>query len=407
MTRSERARITRRGFLAGSAAGAAACLWPRAWQVAGTGGDDRVLVMLQQSGGNDVLSTLVPYADDAYGRARQATRIPAGNVRKLNDRLGLHPNLAGLQALYDRGQLAAVLNVGYPRPNYSHFTSLDIWHTADLEPKQARTGWLGRWCDAGLPADPPAESAVAIGGDASPLALLGDRCRGISIGRPETFRFQGDARLVEAYRALQRERAGADDPQLVHAARTSALANACSDRIRAAVAAHRPAAEYPGSALGRSLATVAAVIAAGLGTRVCWVFHGGYDTHAGQKPRHDALMAELDGAITAFQRDLEQHRLAGRVLTVAFSEFGRRVTENGSGGTDHGAAGAMLLFGPNVRPGLHGEPPDLTDLQGGGGGSLKHRIDFRQVYAAILERWLRTPSQPILGRFTPVDCVAV
>jgi uncharacterized protein (DUF1501 family) len=404
---------SRRRFLAtGAAAAAAAFVRPGSWlqdPAAAAVKDDRVLVMLQLSGGNDVLSMLVPHADDAYGRARKASRIASSEVLRIDERIGLHPALGGIRALLDRGAFAAVLGTGYPQPNFSHFASLDIWHAADAHPGRAATGWIGRFCDQAFAGDGVAERAVAIGGSGLPLALVGTRCRGVGVGSPETFRFQGDrgdARLGAAYRKLQTARPDGDGP-LAHVARTAMTANACSDRIRSAIAGYRPGAEYPPSALGRSFAHAAALVARRPEVRVLWLAHGGYDTHAGQRARHDRLMAELDAAVSAFQQDLAQQGSADRVLTVAFSEFGRRVAENGSAGTDHGAGGAMLLFGPRVRPGLHGAMPSLTDLQGGGGGSLKHTVDFRQVYAAVLERWLRTPSKPLLGGdFAPVDCIA-
>ncbi len=380
-------------------------------------GGENILLVLQLSGGNDGLSTVVPYRDDDYARSRSATRLAGGEVLRIDDEIGLHPNLKGFQELLNQRALAVVQGVGYPNPNRSHFTSMDIWHLADNSPRPVTHGWLGRYCDRVFQAPRQPTLAMAVGSAEAPLALQGREYTGLSLQRPEMFRSaadrSGNRRLGQAYRNLTQNAAAqaGTSANFQFLARTAVAANASSDQILKLAQARRSGVTYPQgqgpqSQLAAALQTVASLIAGGLSTRIYYVFQGGYDTHAGQKFRYDQLMTELGNAMAAFQKDLVQQGNAGRVVTMAFSEFGRRVRENFSGGTDHGAAAPMFLFGPRVKPGLHGAHPSLApaDLDQ---GDLKHAIDFRSVYATVLERWLGTPSQPVLGaRYPLVDCLA-
>lgn len=371
---------------------------------------ESILVVLQLSGGHDGLSAVVPYRDDDYGRNRTVTRIPANEVVKISDEIGLHPNLKGFKELLDQQSFAVVQGVGYPNPNRSHFKSMDIWHLGDNSGRPISYGWLGRYCDRvhQEPRDPVL--AVAIGGDRAPLAMQGKEYTGLSVRQPEAYRLlveRSNEKLGQRYRKLN-EMTVQDPKQntyLQFVARTAVAASASSDEILKK-SQRQSSASFPRTPLGTSLQTVANLIAGGLKTRIYYVFQGGYDTHAGQKQRHDRLMTELNDAVVAFQKDLAQQGNAKRVLTIGFSEFGRRVRENGSQGTDHGAAGPMFLVGPGVKPGLHGKHPSLAaaDLQN---GDLKHVHDFRSVYATVLEKWLGTSSQPILGeRFPLLDCLS-
>jgi uncharacterized protein (DUF1501 family) len=247
---------------------------------------------------------------------------------------------------------------------------------------------------------------VALGNGPTPLAVEGQRHRGLCFQQPGNFRFQGsrgDRRREAAYEVLQGTTAAARNAELDFVTRTAAAANASSQRVRKLAEKRLGNARYPATPLGRSLETVAALIAGGLPTRVYYVIHGGFDTHANQRGRHDRLMQQLNDGIVAFQQDLTAQKNADRVLTMAFSEFGRRAEENGSGGTDHGTAGPMFLFGPRVKAGLHGPPANLTDLDR---GNLKFAIDFRGVYASVLARHLGMEPKSVLGEeFTPVDCI--
>jgi uncharacterized protein (DUF1501 family) len=370
----------------------------------------RVLVVVQLAGGHDAISALVPYGHDEYGRVRRATRIPTNEVIKLNNELGLHPGLKGCKELLDGGAFAAIPGVGYPNPNYSHFTATDIWFAADPRARQIRFGWIGRACDAATKGQADPLASIAVGAGEAPWALIGKNNPGLSFARPDSFQFAGDRndpQRVKVYRALNSSQSPERSDNLSWVTQTAIAANEASERVRRRAVEYRPKVEYPRTDLGRNLQTIAGLITGGLSTRIYWTAIGGFDTHRGQRPRHDNLMAQLNDAIFAFQNDLTKQSQADRVLTLTISEFGRRVKENGSDGTDHGAAAALFMFGPKVKPGVHGQHPSLTDLQGGGGGSLKHTTDFRSVYATVLERWMGIIAGSVLGEIFPlIDCVA-
>jgi uncharacterized protein (DUF1501 family) len=370
----------------------------------------RVMVVLQLAGGHDAISALVPFGHEEYGNVRKATRISDDDVIKINDELGLHPKLTGCKELLDQGAFAAIPGVGYPNPNYSHFTATDIWFAANPRGRDTGYGWVGRACDLGKKTEQDGSAMIAVGTEKAPWALAGKEHAAVCFSNPETFRYRGDRnddRRKELYRTLSLtdpECAG-DDLQWV--TQVSISANQASEQVRRLASEYKPKVEYPNSDLGRKMRVIAGLIAGGMSTRVYWTSIGGFDTHRGQRQRHDQLMAQLNDAVFAFQNDLTQQGQAERVLTFTLSEFGRRVVENGSEGTDHGAAAAMFLFGPKLKPGIHGEHPSLSDLQGGGGGSLKHTTDFRSVFATVMEKWMDVPSEPVLGeKFPLIDCIA-
>lgn len=384
--------------------------------------EDRVLVVIQLSGGNDGLNTVVPYGFDAYYRARPSIAVEESDVLRLGrgsrDPVGFHPAAAGIKGLFDEGLVSVVQGVGYPNPNRSHFKSMDIWHTADTT--GTGDGWLGRYVDAeccgfgkgesGTAESPAAnEPPVAIGRDA-PLALLGRRTKPVAFETADLFRWTGGEiheSLVEPYERLASE--ASDAPSGSNAeflTKVGLDARVSSRRIREAVAA-RPLVGYPRSELARQLSMVANMIRAGMKTRVYYVTHGGFDTHAGQggtNGRHANLLRQFAEAVAAFQQDLRAQGNDGRVLTMSFSEFGRRVAQNASRGTDHGTAAPMMLFGPMVNAGVLNPHPSLTDLDQ---GDLKFTVDFRSVYAAILDTWLGADSRAILdGRYKPAPVLA-
>ncbi len=386
--------------------------------------EDRILVVIQLSGGNDGLNTVIPFGEDAYYKARPGIGVRADQALKLDDRLGvgLHPRMTALKNLYDEGLCAIVQGVGYPNPNRSHFKSMDIWHTADTS--ATGDGWLGRYFDsqccgygagesgappAELPAERPSEATGPPGialGRSAPLAMQGRKVMPVSFETPDLFRWTGQdlaAPLADPYEALNRrtpppESAGANVDFLT---RTALDAQVSSDLIRKAVSL-RPLVDYPRSALGRQLAMIAQMIRAGLKTRVYYATLGGFDTHAGQggpQGAHANLLNQFSSALGAFYADLEAQENEQRVLTMTFSEFGRRVSQNASGGTDHGTAAPMFLCGPMVRPGLLSRHPSLTDLDS---GDLKFEVDFRSVYAGVLKDWLQADPDAVLdGHFRP------
>lgn len=375
--------------------------------------EDRVLVIIQLSGGNDGLNTVVPYGQSTYYNLRPGINIPENQALKLDNvrGVGLHPQLGPIKELYDSGLCSIVQGVGYPNPNRSHFKSMDIWHTADLN--GTGDGWLGRYFDAECcgfgkgesgtaeKAKPNGQPGVAIGRTA-PLAMQGRRSKPISFESEELFRWIGqdvERDLTQPYDALQRREAAGDDSAASFLMRTALDAQVSSDMIRKAVRS-RPLVPYPNSELARQLAMVAAMIRAGLPTRVYYVSHGGFDTHAqqgGPQGRHAQLLSQFAQATKAFYADLKAQRNESRVLTMSFSEFGRRVGQNASGGTDHGTAAPMFFFGPMVRAGVLTEHPALNELDD---GDLRYRVDFRSVYAGVLKDWLKAdPVKVLEGSF--------
>jgi uncharacterized protein (DUF1501 family) len=383
-----------------------------------TGKDAPILVVVQLAGGNDGLNTLIPFGDGAYYAARPRLGIAADKTLKLNDHLGLHGGLKNLRGLYDGGNLAVVQGVGYPNPNRSHFRSTDIWQTASDADRVERHGWIGRYFDSCCGGEDPTVG-VSIGRE-TPLAFTASQPKGITLARPEQFRFLTQAAsdpsaTEDAFREMTMmdgDDAGAGGSvQGVGAAgamaggdmmdylrRTSLDAQVSSDRILEITRRVKSQVTYPGGQLANSLSLVGRLIAGGMPTRVYYVSQGGYDTHSGQAGAHERLLGELDAALGAFVADLRAQGNFSRVLTMTFSEFGRRVAENNSGGTDHGAAAPLFVLGGGVKPGLYGQHPSLTKLHT---GDLVHNVDFRSVYATVLDQWLRAPSETVLRRKFP------
>ncbi|OJV00198.1 MAG: hypothetical protein BGO12_14315, partial [Verrucomicrobia bacterium 61-8] len=376
-----------------------------------TGKDSPILVILQMAGGNDGLNMVVPYADDAYYRARPRIGIAAGNVLKVDDHVGLHPKLKTLRGFYDEGRLGVIQGVGYPNPNRSHFRSTDIWQTATDSNKFANKGWLANYFDACCKGEDPVVG-VSIGAE-TPLSFSGSSGAGITLTRPDQFRFiSNDPAAGEAFadmtsnsdntggsvQSLSGDVAQGDGNTLDFVRRTALDARISSDRILEITRKSKAPVTYPGSRLATDLNLVARLIAGGLPTRVYYVSQGGYDTHSGQSGTHERLLGELDSALGAFVADLRAQGNLDRVTIMTFSEFGRRVAENASGGTDHGAAAPMFVLGGKVKAGLHGTQPSLTEL---GDGDLIYTVDFRRVYATMLDKWLQAPSEAVLGRKFP------
>ncbi|MEY3231981.1 MAG: hypothetical protein RL689_2070 [Planctomycetota bacterium] len=372
--------------------------------------DDHVLVVVQLGGGNDGLNTVVPFADPIYHRVRPSIGIKENEALKLSgvDGIGLHPQMGPMKDLFDDGLLGIVQGVGYPNPNRSHFKSMDIWHTADTS--ATGDGWLGRYFDAeccgygkgesGTAPSNPSPPGIAIG-RAAPLSMQGRAIKPVSFESAELFKWSAaemHQSLRSGYEDLNRRGADArakGDRNSDFLLRTALDAQVSSDAIRKAVG-QRPLVSYPTSDLARQLSMVALMIRAGLRTRVFYVTHGSFDTHSGQggaQGRHGQLLNQFAAAMKAFYADLRQQRNDDRVMTMAFSEFGRRVGQNASGGTDHGTAAPVFLAGPMVRKGVIGDHPSLKDLDD---GDLKYRIDFRSLYAGILGGWLKADASKIL-----------
>lgn len=365
--------------------------------------DGPILVVVQMGGGNDGLNTIVPFARDEYYRSRPKLAVPEQSVLRVNGELGFHPGLKPLKALFDDGRMAVVQGVGYPNPNRSHFRSMEIWHTADPNGNGPRTGWLGRLFDSECPTCGPTTGIAMLGAE-MPLAMQGASGRAVVLDSPQGFGFQpvagAGAQEVEAFRQLMQPVPG-EEPMVDFLTHTAMDAILAGDEIRKVAGRLSDSGTYPRDPFSLKLRLVSELISAGAPTRVYYVGLGGFDTHAAQEGRHDRLLEQLGAGLDAFLKDLTQKGLLERVLVMTFSEFGRRVAENASGGTDHGAAAPMLLIGSAVKPGLHGQHPSLTDLDQ---GDLKFQVDFRSVYSTVLEQWMGIASQTVLGdRFPAVE----
>jgi len=393
----------------------------RSASAAGPGRADRdtVLVVVQLSGGNDGLNTVVPYDDEVYVKARPTLRLPADQVHKINSELGFHPRMQAFLRLYQEGHLSVVQGVGYPNSNRDHDGAMRDWHTARPGESNSQTGWLGRAIDGLCRPDEANVPGVFVGPIAQPFALNAERavvpsirsldeCRLNTMPGPEG----GEAhrqRLIEAARLPRRQ---PDQPLLGFLQHGTLTAYAASQKIEAidlAQGASRTA-EYPTFPLAQTFRTVAQLIRADVGIRIYFTELGGggiggFDNHANQLGNHCALLGGLAESVAAFVDDLQRDHLFDRVLLMTFSEFGRTVTENGRRGTNHGAAAPMFLVGGRLKGGLVGPHPSLTDLEG---DAQKHHTDFRQVYATVLDRWLGFPSHAVLGdKYEPLDVLDV
>lgn len=376
--------------------------------------DRTVLVLVQLSGGNDGLNTVVPFAQDSYYKIRPTLGIKAEELLKLNDQVGLHPALAPLRPLMDSGKLATVQNVGYPNPNRSHFTSMNIWEYGGPEEFKKRTGWIGRWFDAECPPAPmpkpgerpPQVDPVAFHvGKQLPETFLSKQPHNVYTRltvdtRDGTFAKRdqlNDAGTATSLRTLLDQ--AVQDPQVSYLSHAYLDALVTEEKINKIITNPNSGATYPGNEFAQQLRAVAALVGAGLSTRVYYVSLGGFDTHAGQAGRHAELLGNLAGGLAAFQADLVKRGLADRVLTMTFSEFGRRPDENASQGTDHGTMAPLFVCGGGVKGGVYGQPPLLPKRVKKGQPIEDHPFDeratdFRQVYATIMKNWLKgDPSQ--------------
>lgn len=369
------------------------------------GARDTILVVIQLTGGNDGLNTVIPFADPEYARLRPTLRQPRDQVRRVNDQIGLHPSMTAMANLLQDHSLCIVQGVGYPNPSQSHFRSMDIWQAASTE-RDLTEGWIGK----ALRHIPAASSFhLAASNEAAPLALTGSPVRVPSITSLADFQIRVEAaggadrkaqtQTIEAGAAPSS--GAAESGLLDFVQRTAVNTYASSHRLQELGRNYVPRVPYPNSALANELRLAAQLIDGGLGARLFYVTMDGFDTHAGQAGTHANLLREMSEAISAFYRDLAERGHRDRLLIMTFSEFGRRARENGSRGTDHGSGAPMFLVGGRVKQGLVGTHPSLTNLDD---GNLRHHTDFRQVYAAVLDNWLGVPSRQVLGReFRPAD----
>jgi uncharacterized protein (DUF1501 family) len=387
-------------FLGGNASRALAQVAGAAAALASFPHPDNVLVVVQLAGGNDGLNTIVPWSDAAYYRARPSIAVAANQVLKLDDRIGFNPALKGLHELYQRGHVAVMNGVGYPNPNRSHFEATQIWETASPDRPQ-QYGWLGRYLDRRFAngAKPSSLFEAVSLGDVLPAALVASHVEVPAIGALGAFGYNTGRDLASKQSAgvLYDGAKAGQSPYLAMIATTARDAYHGGDVLRAQTAAFTNKATYATNGFAQQLALAAKLIGSSAGSKIVFVSIGSFDTHAGQRGQQDRLLGYLGDALLAFQTDLAAHGLDDKVLTLTFSEFGRRVTQNASNGTDHGAAMPMFLIGSGVKGGTYGEHPSLTELDH---GDLAFSTDFRSVYATVIQRWLgRDPSEIIGGAF--------
>ncbi len=360
---------------------------------------DKILVVVQLTGGNDGLNTVIPKASPLYKKYRPGIGIPSDKLFRINGEIGLHPSLAGFgRLLNDHAAAVIVQGVGYPNPDQSHFRSMDIWQAGSTA-KTLNEGWLGK----ALKSKPMPAFHLAADNEAAPLAFAGASARVPSLTSLEDFQLKFVA-ANKGDKAQQKKlledvsKGQPSEPSLLDFVRRTATDTyATTDKLAAIGKNYEPKAPYPVSTFGNRLKLAAQLIDAGIGARIFYVTLDGFDTHSAQgglAGTHANLLTNLGDGLSAFYRDLKDRGHGDRVAVMTFSEFGRRAKENGSGGTDHGSGAPMLLVGGKLKAGVIGEHPDLEKLSD---GNLVHAIDFRQVYASVLEQWLGIDSSKLLG----------
>lgn len=352
---------------------------------------NKVSVIIQLSGGNDGLNTVIPYRNDLYYKGRPALGIRREDALRLTDEAGLNPALEHMKALYDDGSLAILNSVGYPNPDRSHFRSMDIWHTGSAADEVLQTGWLGRYLDAQCKGCDKPTQALEVD-DVLSLALKGEQAKGLAFRNPRNLYGSSQESF---FRKLAGGHHDGEHPQADYLYKTMAETISSADYIFSQSKLRPASGQYPSTQLGQGLKTIASLIFSEINTRVYYISLGSFDTHVLQANQQKRLFGELNEALKAFTADLKANHRFEDVMIFTFSEFGRRVAQNASGGTDHGTANNMFLIsGALKQKGLLNAMPDLADLQD---GDLKHRVDFKQVYATVLNKWLGADDKAILG----------
>ena len=363
-------------------------------------GKDKVLVVLQLTGGNDFMNTIVPYTSDVYNDIRPVVGLKSDDIIPMNDTLGFNKNAAPLKDLYDEGKVAIVQGIGYPDSNRSHFRGMDIWHTCEPV-KMSTEGWVGR---AIRELDPKHESVVtgvnfgtglprAMAVPGVPVTSVSDMDN-YGIMTPIEEREKRD-RSIDFFRKMYGPAVGTG-VVMDYLGQTGLDVLRGSDLVKQAVAGYSSEVEYADNPVAKALRDVARVHLAGLGTRILYAAHGGYDTHANEVPSHPKLLSDMTGAVMGFFQDLRDHDASEEVVMMVFTEFGRRMMDNGSG-TDHGSGGGAFLIGDKVDGGLYAEYPPLARDQWEKGEDLQHTYDFRGLYSTVLEQWLGVEAAPIVG----------
>ena len=361
---------------------------------------DPVLIVLQMSGGNDFMHTLIPYTSSTYYDNRKLVRIEQEDVLPINEELGFNPNFAPIKEMYDEGMVGVVQGIGYPNSNRSHFRGMDIWHTCEPD-EVVIEGWMGK---ALRELDPNGEDELTgiNFGVGLPRAMAVPGVPVTSVNDLDTYGLltgisEDDQRdqALQIFKDMYGQAIGTG-PVMEYLSRTGIDVLRGADRLKAAPAQYSSNIEYGDSGIAKSLRDVARVHTAGLGTRIFYTSHGGYDTHANENPAHPKLLQDVSGAIRDFFDDLKEHDAADNVVMLVFTEFGRRIRDNGSG-TDHGSGGGAFIIGASVKGGLYSEYPSLKPADWAKGEDLEHTIDFRGIYGTVLEQWMSIEASPIVG----------
>ncbi len=359
------------------------------------------LVVIQLSGGNDGLNTIIPYGNDIYYQKRKGIAIKPEDLIRLNDMQGFNPNMAALKEIYDQGWMTIINDVGYPNPDRSHFRSMDIWQTASDSNQFLSTGWIGRYLDSNCQTCKFPYTAIEVD-DSLSLAMKGNTKKGIALKDPGAlYRNTNEPFFKEM---INREKAHLDEDNLGYLYKTMIETSSSADYIQNTSKIYQNKFTYPATPFASQLKTVSKFISSGLKTRVYYVSLSGFDTHVNQNQQQGNLLKQYSEGIAAFLKDLKQNNKLDDTLVITFSEFGRRVEQNASNGTDHGTANNMMIFGGRLKKqGIYNNAPDLENLDS---GDLKYQIDFRQVYGTLLDKWLDVNNAQILNkRFNTLDFI--
>lgn len=389
--------IKRRQFLQVGSLATASFMVPKFLKAFETGAmvppGNKVVVVLQLSGGNDGLNTVIPVRNDIYYKSRPRLGIVKEKALSLTDEVSLHPALTSLKAAYDDGSLGILNSVGYPNPDRSHFRSMDIWHTASQSNEFWNTGWVGRYLDAQCAGCDKPTQALEID-DVLSLALKGEKIKGLALKDPKRLYGVSNERFFKDVLKHHAADHHTEEP-VDYLYKTMAETLSSADYIFKQSKLHPSKTEYPSTELGNSFKTIASLILSDINTKVYYLSLGSFDTHVNQEGQQQRLFKEMNEAVGAFIKDLKANNRFNDVLLFSFSEFGRRVAQNASGGTDHGTANNMFLISGGLKEkGVLNALPDLEDLDE---GDLKYKIDFKNVYATILSNWLQTDHKSILG----------
>ena len=395
--------MKRRSFLKNTAFASTALMVPKFLQsyansAYGNVGPGKILIIVQLSGGNDGLNTIIPYRNDLYYKNRPGIGIPEGDVLKIHDKQGLHPVMTGLRELYDDGLVTIMNSVGYPNPDRSHFRSMDIWHTASNSNEYWSTGWLGRYLDNQCAGCENPHHIIEVD-DSLSFALKGMERSGFAMTDPKRVKDIASAPFLKAAAEAGPE-IRTDNLDFLY--KTLIDTQTSADYLFEQSKVHRSTTVYPNGTFGRNLKRISELITAKTNCRVYYVSLSGFDTHVRQGATQNRLLQQYSEGMKALVTDLKANNLMKDVAIMTFSEFGRRVEQNASGGTDHGTANNLIMIGGGLpKPGFYNAPPNLKDLDN---GDLKYQIDFRRVYQNVLESWLDTDANKILSRsFDPIN----